>query len=35
MDISDNDDTKDSGEVEIHQTLDAPDDTITSEDLDN
>ena len=35
MDISDNDDTKDSGGVEIHETLNVPEETITYEDLDN
>ena len=35
MDISDNDEHKDSIEVEIHDTLDAPEETITSEDLYN
>ena len=35
MDISDNGEPKDSGEVEIHETLDAPEYTMTSEDLDD
>ena len=35
MDISDKDGPKYSGEVEIHETLDLPKETITSEYLDN
>ena len=34
MDIRD-DKPKDSGELEIHETLDVPEDNINSEDLDN
>ena len=35
MDISDNNKPTDYGEVEIHEMLDVPEETITSEDLDN
>ena len=35
MYISDDDEPKYSGEVEIHETLDAPEDSRTSDDLDN
>ena len=35
MNVSDNNDTKDYGEVEIHETLDVPEETITPEDLYN
>ena len=35
MDISDNNKPKDYGEAEIHEILDVPEETITSEDLDN
>ena len=35
MDISDKNEPKYSGEVETHETLDVPEDTITSEDLYN
>ena len=35
MNISDDYQPKDYGEVEIHETLDSPEETITSEYLDN
>ena len=35
MDISDDDKPKDSGEVELCETPDVPEDTITSKDMDN
>ena len=35
IDISDNDETKCSGEVEIYETLDVSEETKTSEELDN
>ena len=35
MDISDNDESKDSRELKIHDMLDAPEEKITSEELDN
>ena len=35
MDISDYENPKDSAEVEICETLDVPEDNITSEELDN
>ena len=35
INISDNEEPKYSGEAEIHEMMDVPEETITSEDLDN